>query len=190
MNALNNYSWTNFSQYSPQPQAGTLRYTGDSDQALSAVYNAQRADYDANYRPFNKQTIASIGNGELLAAARENAQIDFAKGRGIADRMASRYGVNIDKVTARERNVRESHEQGINSAHTINTARFAQYERDVNLRDEMINIGRGITKDTISNLSSSADSEQQVKTANKAASANAKAQRTQLAATAALAILF
>ncbi|GAA4647921.1 hypothetical protein GCM10023116_01830 [Kistimonas scapharcae] len=79
-----------------------LTYTGNPEQDLAAVYEAQKKEYDSMYRPVNREMIASINSTEMVDTAKANANADFDAMQGQSQRMASRFGLSYNPAEQQE----------------------------------------------------------------------------------------
>ncbi|WP_133060343.1 hypothetical protein [Parendozoicomonas haliclonae] len=152
------------------------------DKVLSQVQQEMDSFYNDHYRPNNKEIIASIGNGAILDAARENAGNQYAKTLEQNERNLARYGMS--RTAFDTEMAKHSAAVGASNASLgeVNQARIQQYERDNQIRQQMINQGRDMTGQAISGLSSASNNYASVENANAQSAAAAEAQQNQMMA--------
>jgi len=170
-----------------------LTYTGNPDQDLKAVYEAQKKEYDEMYRPVNREMIASINSTEMVDTAKANANTDFDAMQGQSQRMASRFGLSYNPAEQAELANRTAGARALNYTNVVNNAQTNQYERNMAMQDQMINVGRGIAQSGVSNMNTAANAKNQrdmtndsIDAQNKAAKYNSISQMVQLGAMIAL----
>lgn len=166
--------------------------SGDPNSTLAAVSRQQQEQYRALYVPVEDAAIASLRDTSIIddAAKRvaDTSSIGQAKQR--AAREAARYGF---RRTAAQNAVADNDlalNKATGDAGIMNEARLNQFDRNTGFRNELINIGRGLSSEAMNGLGTSAEMQTNRENANRTASAAASAQNTQmLASAAALAIM-
>lgn len=166
------------------------RVTGDANSTLRQIYNQQEREYQEVYRPINRELIASTDSTAIVDAAKRHAGLGFgAMGEARTQRHLSRYGLEATPLAAQEATYTNNNAGRLNYIDSVNNAYLQQYERNTGVRDEMINVGRGVADSAQQNLTSAAASQTAVKNQNAAIAAQNSAARTQtLGAVAALAL--
>ena len=173
------------------PAVGTLNYDPTSNQGYSAsrlpqvtdpektmgdVARQQHERYIRNFRGFEEALIAARDDTSLIDAAREDAPEQARIAREVAERQRSRYGLTQTAVQARESERASQRGEAINLAGGLNEARLAQ--RDVNRRllGDLINIGQGVNRSSLSQLGAAGENAVARKNAYTQAKAQHKAQ--------------
>ncbi|MGH1374439.1 MAG: hypothetical protein ACRBBW_20550 [Cellvibrionaceae bacterium] len=142
------------------------------DKNLANVADQKQQYYDSVFRPLNRQLIGDVNSTALVDTAKDNADRRFTDTVARNKRQRSRLGV-VDTALDQKRNdYATSLSQGVNFDTQVNDARVEQYERNVGLRNEMVNVGRGISDQATDGLSTAAALQTQRENNN----ANIKAQ--------------
>lgn len=153
---------------------------GDPNATLRSVYEQQEREYQNVYRPINRELIASVDSNELVNAAKKNAGVGFgATGQARTQRQLSRYGLDVSNLAAQEAAYAFNNAGRLNYIDSVNNAYIDQYERNTGLRDQMINVGRGLATSAQNNLSAAAQSQTAVENQNRAIEAQNAAARDQ-----------
>ena len=152
----------------------------DPDSVLAQIQKEMDAWYQEHYRPNNKELIAQIGNGAILESARENAGQQYESSLEQNERNMARYGMTRSSFDTAMNEHKTAAGMTNSQLGEVNTARMTQYEADNNLRQTMINQGRGMTGQAVNGLSSASANFAAVNNANAMASAQHQAQQNQL----------
>ena len=158
-------------------QLGGLPNVSDPEKTYANITRQEYLDYVSQYRDFEEQMITeSQTDTSLIDASRENAQIASGIAQGVSDRNASRYGAALTPAQAQEQ--RRALERGntLGSIQSVNDARIAQRELNQNKLADLINIGQGVNRSSLSQMGSAAANATQRKNAYDSAKAASKAQ--------------
>ena len=158
-------------------QIGGLPNVSDPEKTYANITRQEYLDYVSQYRDFEEQMITeSQTDTSLIDASRENAQIASGIAQGVSDRNASRYGAALTPAQAQEQ--RRALERGntLVSIQSVNDARIAQRELNQNKLADLINIGQGVNRSSLSQMGSAAANATQRKNAYDSAKAASKAQ--------------
>jgi hypothetical protein len=158
-------------------QLGGLQNVSDPEKTYANITRQEYLDYVSQYRDFEEQMITeSQTDTSLIDASRENAQIASGIAQGVSDRNASRYGAALTPAQAQEQ--RRALERGntLGSIQSVNDARIAQRELNQNKLADLINIGQGVNRSSLSQMGSAAANATQRKNAYDSAKAASKAQ--------------
>lgn len=173
------------------PAVGTLNYDPTSNQGYSAsslpqvtdpektmgdVAKQQHERYIRNFRGFEEALIAARDDTSLIDAAREDAPEQARIAREVAERQRSRYGLTQTAVQARESERASQRGEAINLAGGLNEARLAQRDANRRLLGDLINIGQGVNRSSLSQLGTAAENATARKNAYTSAKAQHKAQ--------------
>ena len=157
-----------------------LSYNGDPNWTLEEVYRAELDEYNNKYRPINREMIASVDSTEMVDSAKTSANEGFDNAKERQDRMAERYGMTYSAIQQAESQNRNAAARALNYDNTVNNARLAQYERNNQVRNEMIAVGRGIDNSAYQQLTNAANLQTQRENQNNQMSAQADAANTQM----------
>jgi len=189
------------------PAIGTLDYSTnqgysasqlpgvtDPEQTMSDVAKGQHERYIRNFRGFEEALIAAKDDTSLIDAAREDAPEQARIAREVAMRQRQRYGLTQTAVEARETQRASQRGEAINLAGGLNEARLAQRDANRRLLGDLINIGQGVNRSSLSQLGTAAENATARKNAYTQAKAQHKAQTWgmvgSLGATALMAAMF
>lgn len=142
-------------QVSPEVNVGRVsadEINQDPGATLARLGAQERLWYDRVYRPVNQDIIQSIGNNNLVDMARSRGPEATEAARQRAQRQRARYSIGNDGLSQRDQTREDAFTGGITYDGLVNSARSQQYERDVGLRSEMINLSRGIASSGMNDL--------------------------------------
>lgn len=166
--------------------AGITYSPGKPGDTLAQVADAQWNQYLTDYVPVENEAVASLRDTSVVDDAKkrvEGTTGQLRRARQRTQRELSRYGL---RQTAAERNATDAGlRMGVasNNADILNNARLNQFDRNRSLRNELINVGRGLASESIDGLAAAAEMEGRRDAANRQAKAAQEAQYTQAAAT-------
>jgi|TARA_R100000084_G_scaffold109116_2_gene74073 hypothetical protein len=143
-----NYDPTSNQSYS----ASQLPQVTDPDKTMGNVARSQHERYIRNFRGFEEALIAARDDTSLIDAAREDAPEQARIAREVAERQRSRYGLTQTAVEARESERASQRGEAINLAGGLNEARLAQRDANTRLLSDLINIGQGVNRSSLSQL--------------------------------------
>lgn len=176
------------------PQIGTIDYTNtntnfsasqlpgvsDPDKTMADVAQGQYERYISGYRNFEEALIAARNDTSLIDAAREDAPEQARIASEAAARNRSRFGLTQTAVQARETQRAEQRGAAINLAGGLNNARLAQRDANKRLLGDLINIGQGVNRSSLSQLGAAGENAVARKNAYQQARAQHKAQTWQM----------
>jgi len=149
----------------------------DPDKTYANITRQEYLDYVANYRDFENNLIEETQTDtSLIDSARENATVSSELAQGISDRNMSRYGGSLTPAQ------RDQQTRGLERANTlgrvqsVNDATIAQGELNDRKLGDLINIGQGVNRSSLSQMGSAAANATQRKNAYDSAKAASKAQ--------------
>jgi len=171
-NAGPNIGTLDYSSTNTGYSAGQLPTVTDPDKTMANVAQSQHESYIRNFRDFENALIAARDDTSLIDAAREDAPEQARIAREVAERQRGRYGLTQTAVEARETQRASQRGEAINLAGGLNEARLAQRDANRRLLGDLINIGQGVNRSSLSQLGTAAENA----TARKNAYQNAKAQ--------------
>lgn len=150
--------------------------------ALEAAYKEEKR-YQDTYRPLNQELMAEKNSTAIMDSARKTLSdaTDAADAR--RRRQLGRYGVTETAYDTVENRRRNKISDALNNSATMGAATLAQHERNEALRNELINMGRGISQSGHSGLSEAASMETQRRNQQAMAEAQHDAAKTQMIGT-------
>ena len=149
----------------------------DPDKAYAAITRQEYNDYISNFRNFENQMIEEAQTDtSLIDSSRENAGIASGIAQGMADRNASRYGASLTPAQMQQQSARLQRGNTLGGIQSVNDARIAQRDLNQSKLADLINIGQGVNRSSLSQMGSAAANATQRKSAYDSARANSKAQ--------------
>lgn len=149
----------------------------DPDKTYANITRQEYLDYVNNYRDFEEQMIEESQNDtSLIESARENAGIASGLAQGISDRNASRYGAQLTPAQIQQQTRGLERANTLGSIQSVNDATIAQDELNQRKLADLINIGQGVNRSSLSQMGSAAANATQRKNAYDSAKAASKAQ--------------
>ena len=172
-----------------------LPNVSDPDKVFANITRQDYLDYVKNYRDFEEDLLDRAQNDtSLIDAAYENAENAQGLMAGVANRNASRYGVDLTPAQKREQARGLTRANSLGLAQSVNDARIAQREANQTALADLINIGQGVNRSSLGQMQTAAQNATQRKNAYDEAKAASKAQTYStlgsLASTAILAFAF
>jgi hypothetical protein len=156
---------------------GTLPTVADPDKAYADMTRQEYLDYVSNYRGFEEQLIEDAQNDtSLIDAAREDSAAASGIAAGVSSRNASRYGAALTPAQQQQQTRSLERANTLGSIQSLSDARVAQREANTNKLADLINIGQGVNRSSLSQMSSAAGNATQRQNAFEAAKAQSKAQ--------------
>ena len=162
--------------------AGTNAATGlpnvtDPDKTFANITRQEYLDYVNNYRDFEEQMLEEAQTDtSLIESARENAGIASGLATGISSRNASRYGAALTPAQAQQQERSLQRANTLGAIQSVNDATIAQDELNQRKLADLINIGQGVNRSSLSQMGSAAANATQRKNAYESAKAASKAQ--------------
>jgi len=158
---------------------------------LADITRQNNEIYNQVYVPVEDQVISELSENNITAGAKAKAEAGFDSTQARNQRGLSRYGIELSQLQQREFARQASLSRSLTVDAAVNDAELAQRERDDNLRNELINIGRGVAQEAQSSFSDASALQTQREANNAAGKASQKAAGAQMIGTAAsAAILF
>ena len=136
--------------------ADELPAVSDPDATYADVVEGQYEQYIRNFRDFENALIASRDSTDLIDAAREDTPQQIALAEGIAKRNRERYGYRPTAVEAQEMQRATQRGGALTLAGGLNNARLAQSDANQRVLSDLINIGQGVNRSSLSGLGSAA----------------------------------
>jgi len=133
-----------------------LPEVSDPDAAYSQIAEDQYERYVRNYRDYENSLIESRNSTDLIDAAREDTPQQIALTKGIAQRNRQRYGYQQTGAEAQESQRAVQRGGSLAMASGVNNARLAQRDANQKLLGELINIGQGVNRSSLSQMSAAA----------------------------------
>lgn len=165
----------NFSQ--GRGYVDSLPAVTDPDKAYAAITRQEYNDYISNFRNFENQMIEEAQTDtSLIDSSRENAGIASGIAQGMADRNASRYGASLTPAQMQQQSAMLQRGNTLGGIQSVNDARIAQRDLNQSKLADLINIGQGVNRSSLSQLGGEAANATQRKSAYDSARANSKAQ--------------
>jgi len=154
-----------------------LPNVSDPDKAYAEITRNDYIDYVKNYRQFEEDLLDRAQNDtSLIDDARANAAEAQGLMAGVADRNAARYGVNLTPAQRQQQERGLARANNLGLAQSVNDARIAQKEANQAALGDLINIGQGVNRSSLSQMQGVAQSATQRKNAYDQAKAASKAQ--------------
>jgi len=153
----------------------TLPSVDDPEKAFADITRQDYENYVQDYRQFENELIAAKDDTSLIDRAPEDAAKQAEIARGVQERNISRYGGAGLSIAQRQEQQRALQRQGqIGLAGGLNTARVAQRDINQTTLADLINIGQGVNRSSLSSLGTAS----QNAAAKASAYKNAKAAHT------------
>lgn len=160
--------------------ASRLPGVSDPDKTMADVATGQYERYISGYRDFEEALIKARNDTSLIDAAREDAPEQARIASEAAARNRSRFGLTQTAVQARETQRAEQRGAATNLAGGLNNARLAQRDANKRLLGDLINIGQGVNRSSLSQLGAAGENAVARKNAYTQAKAQHKAQTWQM----------
>lgn len=172
--------------------ASSSSYNNPSE-VLARITERDIQRYQEDYVPVEDRAIDSLRDMSIIddAKARVGQTSTLATAKQRSARELSRYGLRQTRSEQASQKANLRIGQAAGDADTMNNARLNQFDRNLGFRNELINIGRGVSEQANSGLASASEMQTNRNNANDAARAAQKAQNYQMAgAVAAAALMF
>jgi hypothetical protein len=150
-----------------------LTTVSDPDKTYADLTRQDYLDYKRDYSEFEDKLIDDARNDtSLIDQAQEDAVKASGLAAGIASRNASRYGGTLTPAQLKEQERSLQRGNALGKSQALSDARIAQGELNTQKMADLINIGQGVNRTSLSQLGSAAADA----TNRKNAYANARAQ--------------
>lgn len=152
---------------------GGLPNVSDPDKAFAAMTRADYMEYKKDYSQYEDGLIDNARNDtSLIDQAREDSQTAAGIAEGVAKRNASRYGAALTPAQVQEQEKALARGNTLGTSQAISDARVSQRELNTQKTADLINIGQGVNRTSLSQMGSAAADA----SSRNQAYANAKAQ--------------
>lgn len=129
----------------------------DPDKTYAAITRQDYLDYKENYGEFEDGLIDKAQNDtSLIDSARTDSANAAGLMSGISDRNASRYGAALTPAQMQQRGRSLQRANTLGGVQSINDARVAQREANTKQLSDLINIGQGVNRSSLSQMGSAA----------------------------------
>lgn len=148
----------------------------DPEQTLANITQKDYDDYLKNVQPLEMELLHKAKTDtSLIDQAREDRRNSNALMQGIVDRNATRYGATLTpaQIEAQKRSLTTG--TTLAGIQGVNNARIAQKDSNRALMQDLIDIGQGVQRASLSSLGNAAASAAQRESAYKSAKAQHKA---------------
>jgi len=152
----------------------------DPNKLLSAISASEEKHYQDTFRPLNQMLVGEVNSTRLIDTAKATAGRKFDAGLRRNERQRSRFGFNDTRLDQQKSTDVATGERGLGYDSLVNGARVDQYERNVGLRDELINLSRGIAQNATGDISTAADLQTQRDNNNAQIKSQGKAAKSQM----------
>lgn len=162
-------------EYRNNMSTSNLPVVDDPEKAFADITRQDYENYVKNYRQFENELIAAKDDTSLIDRAPEDAAKQAEIARGVQERNISRYGGAGLSIAQRQEQQRALQRQGqLGLAGGLNTARVAQRDINQTTLADLINIGQGVNRSSLSSMGTAS----QNAAAKASAYKNAKAAHT------------
>ena len=154
-----------------------LTPVNDPEKALSDISLAQYQEYIQNFQQFELDMLDRAQNDtSLIDQAYEDAPKTAEISQGIQQRNLSRYGQQLTPVQQQEMQRANQRGSALGLINSVANARIAQRESNQALMSDLINIGQGLNRSSLSQLGTSAQNQNQREQAYRNAQAQERTQ--------------
>lgn len=154
-----------------------LPNVSNPDQVYADMTRNDYMSYVKDYRSFELDLIKNAQNDtSLIDQARTNSADAQGLMTGIAQRNADRYGVALTPAQQQEQSRTLTRANTLGGVQAVNDARIAQSEANQGVIADLVNIGQGVNRSSLSQMQGAANSATQRNNAYKSAKAASKAQ--------------
>ncbi len=162
-------------EYRNNMATSNLPVVDDPEKAFADITRQDYENYVKDYRQFENELIEARNDTSLIDRAPEDAAKQAEIASGIQERNISRYGGAGLSIAQRQEQQRALQRQGqIGLAGGLNTARVAQRDINQTTLADLINIGQGVNRSSLSSMGTAS----QNAAAKASAYKNAKAAHT------------
>lgn len=157
----------------------------DPEATLSAITQRETQRYEQDYKPVEDRAITSLDDMSIIqdAEKRVSDQGSITRSKERASRDASRYGFRRSAAQLANADVDLALGKASGDADILNEARLNQFDRNRSFRNELINVGRGVSEQATQGIGDAASMQNSRDNANRTAKAQYSAQRTQMIGT-------
>lgn len=134
-----------------------LPNVSDPDKAFAEMTRADYLDYVKDYRGFEEELIDKAqSDTTLVDQAREDIGAAGALSAGVNQRNISRYGAALTPAQIQQQGRGLARATTLGGIQSMNDARIAQKEQNTRLMSDLINIGQGVNRSSLSQMGSAA----------------------------------
>lgn len=163
----------------------------DPEATLAAITQADYDNYQKNIKPLELELLDKAKNDTtLIDQAVEDRDRSNALMTGIAERNASRYGAHLTPAQLQQQERQLEMGTTLAGVQGVNDARVAQKDSNRALMADLIDIGQGVNRSSLSSLGNAAQANSQRQMAFKNAKAQHKAQTYSMLGTLGAAAIF
>lgn len=137
----------------------------------------QHESYITNFRDFENALVAARDDTSLIDAVPEDVARESQKAKDIAERNRGRYGYQQTAIERDESGRASQRGEALNLAGGLTNARLAQREQNMKMLGDLINIGQGVNRSSLSQLAVADENASMRKNSYQQAQAQSKAQR-------------
>jgi len=142
--------------YNQNSMAGIPSVT-DPEATYAGITRQDYVDYVGNYRPYEEQLLDKAQNDtSLIDAAREDSAAAPEAVRQSSARNVSRFGANLTPAQLQQQERGLQRQSTLGGIQAVSDARIAQRENNQALMSDLINIGQGVNRSSLSQLGSEA----------------------------------
>ncbi len=162
-------------EYRNNMSTSNLPVVDDPEKVFADITRQDYENYVQDYRQFENELIEARNDTSLIDRAPEDAAKQAEIAKGIQERNISRYGGAGLSIAQRQEQQRALQRQGqLGLAGGLNTARVAQRDINQTTLADLINIGQGVNRSSLSSMGTAS----QNAAAKASAYKNAKAAHT------------
>jgi hypothetical protein len=163
----------------------------DPEATSAAITQAEYDNYTSNIKPIEMQLLEKAKTDtSLIDQAVEDRDNSNALMTGIADRNADRYGAALTPAQRQQQERQLEMGTTLAGVQGVNDARVAQKDANRALMTDLIDIGQGVNRSSLSSLGNAAAAAQRRESAFKSARAQHKAQTYSMLGTLGAAAIF
>jgi hypothetical protein len=162
----------------------------DAEQTLANITQADYSNYLRDIQPIEKELINKAQTDtSLIDQAKNDRDNSNQLMQGVVDRNASRYGAALTPAQMEQQERSLARGTTLGGIQGVNDARVAQKDTNRALMADLIDIGQGVNRSSLSSLGNAAGAASQRESAYKTSKAQNKAQMYSVLGTAAAAAL-
>lgn len=149
----------------------------DAEQTLANITQADYANYLRDIQPIEKELINKAQTDtSLIDQAKDDRDNSNQLMQGVVDRNASRYGAALTPAQMEQQERSLARGTTLGGIQGVNDARVAQKDANRALMADLIDIGQGVNRSSLSTLGNAASAAAQRESAYKTSKAQNKAQ--------------
>jgi len=154
-----------------------LPNVANPDAAFAKMTRDDYLDYVKDYRDFENELLDKASSDtSLIDQARDDIGTAGTLSAGVNQRNLSRYGVALTPAQQQQQGRSLERANTLGGVQSMNDARIQQKEQNTRLMSDLINIGQGVNRSSLSAMGSAAQDATQRKNAYTQAKAASKAQ--------------